>query len=439
MTNSATDTVVIAGTGQAGFQTAASLRDADYPGRVVLVGDHHLPYQRPPLSKAFLEGLVSLSQLAFRPQDYFQRHDIEVIRGPVTGFDRRRRTAELDGHCEIDYDHLVLATGCRARRPGVPGEDLGGVHYLRDLDDAQRLTEHLSRVERLVVVGAGFIGLEVAAVALKRGVEATVLEFAPRAMGRAVSQFMGDFFIARHRAAGNRLDLNTGVREFVDDGTGHVAAVVTSTGEKLSADLVVVGVGVQPNTEVAERAGLTVDNGVVVDEFLRSVDDPDVSAVGDCSRFIEVTSGSLVRLESVQNAVDQARCVATRLAGTAVAYNALPWFWTDQLGMKLQIAGLTAGHDRTEVVGDVSGVRFSVYCFSGNHLLGVESVNRPADHLAARRLLTADGERLASITPGVVRAPGFSLRDHQAGERGADRATTGPATREPAGKAEQGG
>ncbi|CAA9437007.1 MAG: Ferredoxin reductase [uncultured Quadrisphaera sp.] len=403
--------VVVVGGGQAGFQTAASLRQEGYAGRVVLVGDRHPPYQRPPLSKAYLTGRVDVAELAFRPGDFYARHRIEVVPGPVTAVDRAGRTVALATGEHLAYEHLVLATGCRARRLGVPGQDLRGVHYLRDVDDASALVEHLGRAERLVVVGAGFIGLEVAAAARQRGAEVTVLEFAPRAMGRAVSACVGDFFIGRHRAAGTRVEVSTGVEALLDDGDGHVRGVRASTGEVLPADLVVVGVGVLPRTDLAEAAGLTVDGGVLVDDHLRSVDDAAVSAVGDCSRFVDSRSGARVRLESVQNAVDQGRCVAARIAGRPFPYTALPWFWTDQLGSKLQIAGLSAGHDRAVLVGDGVGGPFSVYCFAGQRLLAVESVDRPADHMAARRVLGAGGDALAAVTPDTVRREGFRLRD----------------------------
>lgn len=412
MTSEARGTVVIAGGGQAGFQTAASLRDAGYQGRVALVGDvQHLPYQRPPLSKAFLDGGLGLRHLTFRPQEYFDRHAIDVVRGPVTGLDRERRLAVLERGQQVGYDHLVLATGCRARRLRMPGDDLRGVHYLRDVDDAQHLADRLATAERVVVVGAGFVGLEVAAAARKRGVDVTVLDPAPHAMGRAVTRATADLFVHRHRSAGTRVELGTGVQAFLGDGSGQFSGVETSDGEVLPADLVVVGVGVVPNTELAEGAGLPVDDGVLVDEHLRSLADPHISAVGDCSRFLDLASGARVRLESVQNAVDQARCVAARLTGSPAPYEELPWFWTDQLGLKLQIAGLTTGHDLTETVGDPDTGRFSVYCFAAGRLLGVESVNRPADHLAARRLLARGAQRHAPITPELVRTPGFSLRD----------------------------
>ena len=409
-------TVVVVGGGQAGFQTVASLRDDGYEGAVTLVGDSSLPYQRPPLSKAYLEAPVSIEQLHYRPQDFYDRHRINIAVGPVTSIERRSRTVELAGGEGIGYDDLVLATGCRVRRIDVPGGHLRGVHYLRDHADAERLVEHLQGAARVVVVGAGFIGLEVAAGARKRGAEVTVVEYAARAMGRAVSAFMGDYFVERHRDAGTRVLLNTGVVRFHDDGAGSVAGVTIDGGEEIAADLVVVGVGVQPNSELAGAAGLTVDNGIVVDPLLRSIDDPAVSAVGDCSRFIDAASGQSLRLESVQNAVDQARFVARRITGKAdgSAYRTVPWFWTDQLGLKLQIAGLTAGHDSYELAGDPASGSFSVLCFAKGRLVGVESVNRPADHLAARKLLAASALSLSNLTPETVRRPGFTLRSYLA-------------------------
>ena len=405
------DGVLVLGGGQAGFQTVASLRERGYSGPVTLVADDdRLPYQRPPLSKAYLDAPMTMTQLAFRPSDYFDRHAIVRRRGRATQLDRSRRVAVLDDGEQISYDHVVIATGCRPRRLDVPGDQLDGVHHLKDLVDAECLTAGLARCQRLVVVGAGFIGLEVAAAARKRGLDVTVLEVTDRAMGRAVSHAMGDYFIGQHRDAGTRIRLGTGVDALIDDGSGRVAGVLTTHGDEVPADLVVVGVGANPNTELAEHAGLRVDGGVVVDELLVSVDDPAVSAVGDCCRFVEARTGAPVRLESVQNAVEQARCVAGRIAGAPAPYTAVPWFWTEQLGRKLQIAGLTAGHDHTEVVGSMDGRAFSVLCFAGERLLGVESVNSPADHLAARRLLAAGGAALDAVTPSLARTSGFSLR-----------------------------
>ena len=409
-------TVVVVGGGQAGFQTVASLRDDGYDGAVTLVGDSSLPYQRPPLSKAYLDAPGTIAQLHYRPQDFYDRHRIDVAVGPVISIDRRARSVELADGARLGYDDLVLATGCRVRRIDVPGSHLRGVHYLRDHADAERLVEHLQRATHVVVVGAGFIGLEVAAGARKRSAQVTVVEYAARAMGRAVSTFTGDYFVDRHRDAGTRVLLNTGVVRLRDDGTGSVAGVITDDGAEITADLVVVGVGVAPNSELAQAAGLSVDDGIVVDEMLRCVDDPAVSAVGDCSRFLDAASGASLRLESVQNAVDQARFVARRITGRAdgSAYRAVPWFWTDQLGLKLQIAGLTAGYDSYELAGDPGSRSFSVLCFAKGQLVGVESVNRPADHLAARKLL-AGALSLSNLTPESVRRPGFTLRSHLAG------------------------
>lgn len=412
-------TIVVVGGGQAGFQSVASLRDGGYDGELVLVTNGSLPYQRPPLSKAFLHTPMAMEQLHYRPQDFYDRHAIRVSAGRVATIDRPDQTVHLESGDRIPYTHVVLATGCRVRRLGVPGEELDGVHYLRDHGDAERLLEHLRRARDVVVIGGGFIGLEVAAGARKRGAEVTVLEAGAQVMGRAVSTVTGDYFLASHRSAGTRILLGTGARLVRDDGNGQVAGVVTTRDEQIRADLVVVGVGVQPNTELAETAGLTVRDGVVVDDYLRSVDDEAVSAVGDCSRFRDFATGRSVRLESVQNAVDQARCVASRLTGRPVPYRAVPWFWTDQLGLKLQIAGLTTGYDHLEVTGDPAGGSYSVYCFLDDRLLGVESVNRASDHLSARRLLGAETPQLAALTPATVAAPDFALRSFLADQSAA--------------------
>jgi 3-phenylpropionate/trans-cinnamate dioxygenase ferredoxin reductase subunit len=268
----------------------------------------------------------------------------------------------------------------------VPGADLAGVLALRTLADADRLRRYLGDCRRLVVIGAGFIGFEVAAAARKRGVDVTVVEALPRAMTRAVSPVVSDYLTGLQRRNGARVLLGHGVRAVSGDGT--VRGVQLTDARVLPADAVVAGIGVTPNVALAADAGLEVNDGVVVDRFLRT-GDPAISAIGDCARFPRASDGQLVRLESVQNAVDQARSVAADICGAPAAYTAVPWFWSDQYASKLQIAGVTQPHDRTVVEGDPAQDRFSVFCYAGDRLLGVESVNRPVDFVTVRRQLAA--------------------------------------------------
>jgi 3-phenylpropionate/trans-cinnamate dioxygenase ferredoxin reductase subunit len=384
-----TGAVVIVGAGQAGFQVAASLRQRGHGGPVTLIGDEPgLPYQRPPLSKDVLAGAAAPETTALRPRAFFDKHAIALRCGEqVVGVDRERRAVTLRSGEVMAYDQLVLATGARPRPLRLPGAGLDGVLALRTLADALAIRDRLTAGTRVVVVGAGFIGLEVAAGARRRGAEVTVLELAPRVMGRALSAPSAAQLTGRHEQAGVSIRTGVAVERVADDGCGRVAGVVLTSGERLAADLVVVGVGVTPATEVAEQAGLSVGDGVLVDAGLRT-EDPHIWAVGDCCRF-PLPTGRTVRLESVQNATDQARAVAAAIGGEPAAYAAVPWFWTDQHDARLQIAGLLDGHDRTVLRGDPAGDGHSVFCFAGERLVAVESINRPRDHLAARKLLAA--------------------------------------------------
>ncbi|MBB4686683.1 NAD(P)/FAD-dependent oxidoreductase [Amycolatopsis jiangsuensis] len=380
-----TETVLVVGAGQSGFQTAASLRDKGFTGQVVLIGDEPgVPYQRPPLSKAYLEGTAGDEQLRLRPEDFFAEKDIRLVPGRVAAVDRAAARVRLEDGTELAYDHLVLATGARNRTLPVPGADLEGVLMLRTRDDADRLRESLEAAKDVVVIGGGFIGLEFAAHA---GRPVTVVEAQDRLLARVASPEISEFFAGHHREAGHTVLLGTGVTAL--HGEGRVESVELSDGRRLPADLVVVAVGVLPETTLAEQAGLDVANGVVVDEHLRT-GDPRIFAIGDCASFPCVQAGSVTRLESVQNAVDQARSVAAAITGAPAPYDSLPWFWTDQTGAKLQIAGILAAADRTVVTGDREAGKFSVLSFRDDVLIAVESVNRPPDHIAARRLFTAE-------------------------------------------------
>lgn len=401
--------VVIAGAGQAGYQTAAALRQRGFAGRVVLVGEEDgVPYQRPPLSKGYLTGRVERDALALKQGAFYTDNDVQLITGRrALGIDRARRQLTLSSGAGIDYDHLVLALGARHRELRVPGADLAGVFALRTVTEAEHLRAALREAEKVVVVGAGFIGLEFAVAACGAGIDVTVLEKQPRVMPRVVSEPTAEFFASRHASQGVRLLLNTGVRSILGEG-GKVAGVELDDGAMIEADLVVTGVGVQPNIELAADAGLATDNGIVVDESLRT-HDPAISAIGDCASFpSRFNAGGAVRLESVQNAMDQARCVAERLTGSVAPYGAVPWFWSDQGAVKLQIAGLTGGHDSTVVRGDPATGAFSVFCFHKSRLLGAESVGRAGEHLATRRILAAG----ASLAPEQAADVEFDLKSY---------------------------
>jgi 3-phenylpropionate/trans-cinnamate dioxygenase ferredoxin reductase component len=400
--------VVIVGAGQAGFQAAASLRKEGYDRRITLLGDEPgLPYQRPPLSKEYMTGDAAAEKVRLRPEAFYEKQRIGLRPGErLERIDPAARRLELASGERLGYEQLVLALGARPRPLRVPGGDLDGVHVLRTLADAEALRAALDEAEHVVVVGGGFIGLEFAAAARKRGAGVTVVETLQRPMARVVSPEISRYFTRRHEAAGATVLLEAGVEALEGQG-GKVASVRTADGRSLPADLVVVGVGIEPNTELAEAAGLAVDDGIVVDEYL-TTSDPSISAIGDCAAYPSRHAGDRVRLESVQNAVDHGRCVAARIAGKRAPYASVPWFWSDQHGCKLQIAGLTAGRERAVLSGDVEAGAFSVFCFEGDRLVGVESVNRPADHMAARKLLAG----APAVTPEQAADPSFDLKAH---------------------------
>jgi 3-phenylpropionate/trans-cinnamate dioxygenase ferredoxin reductase subunit len=382
--------VVIVGAGHAGVQLAASLREEGFDGAVALLSaDPHLPYQRPPLSKAFLKGQMEVEGLPLRAAQFYRDKGVDLLFGEMaTGVDRIARRVELASGGRLDYGHLVLATGARQRPLAAPGVELDGVMELRDLDDARALRERLGAARRIVVIGAGFIGLEIAATATALGGQVTIVELASRPLGRAVSPATSAFFLRAHRAFGARLLLGVGVAA-LHGRNGSLSAVELTDGEVLPADLAIVGIGVLPEDRLARRAGLACDNGIAVNDHLETAD-PLISAIGDCALFPEPGAGSPVRLESVQNAVDQARCVARRLVGKRERYAALPWFWSDQGDLKLQIAGLSNGCDRWVMRGDPDARSFAVFGFRGGALAAVETVNRPGDHMAARRIIGAN-------------------------------------------------
>ncbi|PPS81424.1 NAD(P)/FAD-dependent oxidoreductase [Streptomyces sp. MH60] len=399
--------VLVVGAGQAGHQTAAALRERGHRGPVTLVGDEGVPpYERPALSKAYLKRETDTDQLWLRPPTFYERHGITRVQGAAVALDRPARTVRLADGTVLGYDHLVLATGARARTLPVPGGDLAGVHTLRTLRDADRIREDLTRARQVVAVGAGFIGLEFAAAARDLGHPVTVVEALPRPLARITSAPTAEHLTRLHEERGNRMLFGQGIAALTGDAAGHVTGVELADGRLLPADLVLAGVGVTPRTELAEAAGLAVDGGIVTDARLLTAD-PRVSAVGDCALFPHPGSATPLRIESVQNAVDHAGLVADRLTGTARVYDELPRFWSNQFSATLQIAGLSHGHD-TELVLHTSPDAFSVLLFRGSALVAVESVNRPADHMAARRLLTTG----VPLTPEEAAAEGFTLRNH---------------------------
>jgi 3-phenylpropionate/trans-cinnamate dioxygenase ferredoxin reductase subunit len=405
---------VIVGTGQAGFQTAASLRAEGYQEPITLVGEESdIPYQRPPLSKGFQLGQQDFESIVLRPENFYRDHGISLIAGTrVKAIHRATRRVEITSGANLSYKKLVLAVGARNRMLPVKGADLDGVMYLRSFDEAANVKARLASAQEIVVVGGGFVGLEVAAVARTLGKSVTVLEALPRLMSRAVAPIISDFYRDLHTIKGVRVMCGACVSEIVGS-KGKARGVVLSDGSSYPADLVIVGIGVIPNVELALDAGLNVGNGVAVNEYLET-SDADIFAIGDCAEHPCIFAGARIRLESVQNAADQAQCVAATIAGRRGRYQALPWFWTDQFDIKLQMAGISQGHNRLVTRGDAESRKLSVFYFQGERLMAIDSINRPLDHMIGRKLMAS----AAKITPEQAADESVDLRTVDPGALG---------------------
>ncbi|WP_406873243.1 FAD-dependent oxidoreductase [Aminobacter sp. P9b] len=378
--------VVIVGAGHAGVQAAASLREEGYDGPVILLGDEkELPYHKPPLSKTFIKDPAAQPQ-PLRGEVFYTGHTIDFRPGTlVERIDAGANSLALAGGESLDYDHLILATGSRPRILPLPGADLAGVLSLRSVADARLIRDHSAACEDVVVIGGGFIGLEIAATLAAGGRRVTVVEALDRLLGRAVAPLIAEHVRKRLEATGVRILLKTTIERIEGEG-GHAAGALTSAGERLPAKMVIIGIGVVPNVELAETAGLAIANGIRVDQAMRS-SVANILAVGDNASYRHWQTGSDVRLESVQNATDQSKLAARTIVGHGGDYSAVPWFWSDIGDMKLQMVGLTSGSDRQILSGDTAENRFSVYHFIGERLVAIESVNRPADHMLGRKML----------------------------------------------------
>jgi 3-phenylpropionate/trans-cinnamate dioxygenase ferredoxin reductase subunit len=398
--------LVVVGASYAGLQISLSARGAGFEGPILLVGDEpHLPYQRPPLSKGFLTGKVAESALPIRPQQVLEQNRIEPILGVrATAIDRATHKVTISDGRSLTYGRLALATGCRPRLLPVPGADLEGVLYLRTLDDAVALKARMPQARSVAIIGGGFIGLEIAASLAMLGKEVTVIEALPRVLARALPERVSDFLTDVHRRASVTVRTGTTVRA-LEGAAGHVRSVLLSDGTHCPADFVIVGIGVLPNVELAAGAGLACQDGIVIDEFART-SDPTIVAAGDCTRHPNrFALAGPIRLESVQNALDQAKTAGGAIVGTLEAYDAVPWFWSDQYDLKLQMVGLSEGHDQAVVRGAPEEQKFSVFYFRKGALIGIDSINRPGDHMAGRQLIPAG----LPLTPEQVADPSFDL------------------------------
>ena len=391
---------IVVGAGHCAGQVAASLRQQGFEGELVIIGEEpYIPYQRPPLSKKFLTGELSIERVYLRPMKFYQDNKIELLLGNrvVALHPQQRRIALADGS-ERRYDKLLLATGSNPKRLHVAGADLPGIFYLRTIADVQRIRPYLVGGKNLVVIGGGYIGLEVSAAGVQCGMHVTLLEVADRILNRVTAPPMSDFFTQLHRECGVDVRCNARVLRF--EGRDRVRGVICD-GVRLDADLVVIGIGILPNIELAQSAGLTCGDGIVVDEYCQTAD-AHIFAAGDCTNHPNPLLQRRLRLESVQNAVEQGKVAAANLCGKREPYAEIPWFWSDQYDVKLQIVGIAEGYDQVVQRGRMQDHAFSLFYLRKGALIAVDAVNSPREYMACRKLIPQrpriGPERLANTT-----------------------------------------
>ena len=385
------ENIVIIGAGQAGIQAVESLRKEGFTGPITMVGDEaYPPYQRPPLSKAYLLGAFERARLFLKADNYYAEAGCEpILNTSAKAIHRAERMVELNDGRKLAYDKLLLATGARVRKLRCPGADLPGVHYLKTIADVDGLQSVFQSGKRIAIVGGGYIGLEVAAVGAKRGLDVTVFEAMDRLMARAVSPQLSAFYASEHEKAGVKLKLNTGVEGF--EGNGKVERI-RAGGQTYETDIVLVGIGVIPCQELAETAGLACTDGIMVDQNART-SDPHIWSAGDCTRHTG-REGQEIRLECVQNAIDQAKHAAMAMTGKPKTYSEVPWFWSDQYDLKLQIAGLARPTDTLVQRGDPASRKFAVFHLRDGVVAAVEAVNAAPEYLIGKKMI-AEGKSVA--------------------------------------------
>jgi 3-phenylpropionate/trans-cinnamate dioxygenase ferredoxin reductase subunit len=378
--------IVVVGGGHAGAQAVEALRKGGFPGRLVLVsGEPNLPYQRPPLSKAFLSGELAADRLLLRHRAFYDEHRIEIKLGSkVVEIEPGVRRVRLSNHERIEYDRLILCLGATARQLSCPGADLEGVHYLRSVSDVPAIQRGLKPGGRAVIIVGGYIGLETAATARRLGCNVTVLEMTDRLMNRVVASNVSEYFAQEHRSHGVNVVCNARVLRL--EGEHRAERVICDDGSVYPADLVVVGIGAVANTELASHAGLACEHGIVVDEFCRT-SDPAIYAAGDCTYHPSRRFDIRVRLESVDNAFEQAKTAASNVLDRPTPHDRVPWFWSDQYDNKLLIVGLSQGFDQQVTRGSPGARNFTVCYLKGGALLAVEAINNTKDYMAARSLI----------------------------------------------------
>ena len=390
--------MVIIGAGHAAGQAAASLRQEKYTGPITIIGDEaHLPYQRPPLSKAYLSGSQEVDRVYLRAEKFYQEKEIDLkLSTRATAIDPDAKAVELEDGSKIDYDKLLISTGSRPRLLSIPGSDLGGIHYLRTIDDVDGIRADMHEGANLVIVGGGYIGLEVAAVGIEQGLNVHVLEMEDRILQRVTTPTMSKYYDELHRGRGVQIHTNTGVTGFSGDAKVHR---VMCGDTEFAADMVIVGIGIVPNIELAEAAGIICDNGIVVDDHCQT-SNPDIYAAGDCTNHPNALLDRRLRLESVPNAMDQARTSASNMLGGDKSYAAIPWFWSDQYELKLQMVGFSADGNREVMRGDMASNQFAVFYLKDNTVVAADTVNSPKEFMLCKQLVgkEADSAVLADST-----------------------------------------
>ena len=398
--------IVVIGSGQAAIQAVMSLKRNEFTGSIKVIGEEdHLPYQRPPLSKDFLLEEYKPERVSLKKKEFYEENGVDLILGKrAESIDTILKEITLSDENKIRYDQLIIATGSRVRKLNVPGSDKKGIYYLRDLDDANALKQRLKKNKKMVIVGAGYIGLEVASVAASLGVEVTVIEMANRVMNRTVDPIISSYYQKLHESNGVKIHLDNGLKAF--EGGDSVNAVLCSDGLMLEADLVVIGAGVLPNQEIAIEAGLECNNGIMVNEF-GETSTAHVYACGDCTNHPNKGLNTRLRLESVHNAMEQSKTVANTIMGNKEPYDQVPWFWSDQYDHKLQLVGISGDHDEVVMRGLESEQKFLLFYLKNSELIAVNAINSSKEFLICRKLVA----NKVKISSDVIKDQSVNLND----------------------------
>ena len=398
--------IVVIGSGQAAIQTVMSLKRNEFTGSIKVIGEEdHLPYQRPPLSKDFLLEEYKPERVSLKKKEFYEENGVDLILGKrAESIDTILKEITLSDENKIRYSQLIIATGSRVRKLNVPGSDKKGIYYLRDLDDANALKQRLKKNKKMVIVGAGYIGLEVASVAASLGVEVTVIEMANRVMNRTVDPMISSYYQKLHESHGVKIHLDNGLKAF--EGGDSVNAVLCSDGLMLEAELVVIGAGVLPNQEIAIEAGLECNNGIMVNEF-GETSTAHVYACGDCTNHPNKGLNTRLRLESVHNAMEQSKTVANTIMGNKEPYDQVPWFWSDQYDHKLQLVGISGDHDEVVMRGLESEQKFLLFYLKNSELIAVNAINSSKEFLICRKLVA----NKVKISSDVIKDQSVNLND----------------------------